>query len=124
MWTSPGDPYSILGVDRDASNDQIRAAFRDAIRRAHPDRSGETANHQSVIDLIDAWKVLRDPTSRAALDRNQRPGDRGALPSDEIGWQPIEVRTSQLVKRLFLITMILTIAAISVLFVIAMAQSG
>ena len=121
----PDDPYQVLGVDRDASDDQIRAAFRDAIRRAHPDRIGAKANHQSVTALVDAWRFLRVPANRAGFEGSDRPGTHGAEPSDQLsGWQPVEVRSSLVIKRLFLIAIILTVVAICVLFVIAMAQSG
>ena len=121
---SADDPYSVLGVDRDASDEEIRAAFRDAIRRAHPDRIGAKANPQSITALIDAWRLLRDPVSRARFEEN-RPRIDDAVPGDQLpGWQPVEARTSLLIKRLFLVTLILSLAAICVLFVIAMAQSG
>jgi hypothetical protein len=121
----PDDPYSILGIDRDASDEQIRAAFRDAIRRSHPDRIGAKASHQSITALIDAWRLLRDPANRARLEECDRPGVHSVVPSDPLaGSQPVAARTCLLMKGLFLITWILTVAAVSILFVIAMAQSG
>jgi curved DNA-binding protein CbpA len=118
------DPYRILGVGRDASDGQIRAAFRDAIRRAHPDRNGARVDPRSITALVDAWRVLGDPVRRARSDEGYRPDRHGVMPSGQVTWQPMRVRTSLLIKRLFVIALALAVAAACVLFVIAMAQSG
>lgn len=119
---TPDDPYHVLGVGRDASDDEIRAAFRAAIRRAHPDRSKAKADHQSITALTDAWRLLHDPVRRASFDEGDRPVARKNSPSDR--WEPVHVHTSVLIKRLFLVTLLLTVVALSVLFLVAMAQSG
>ena len=122
---SSDDPYRILGVDHDASDQQIRAAFRSAIRQAHPDRNGARTDHQTITALIDAWRLLADPARRAGLDQGDRPNHHGVRPGDQVtGSQPVGAHTSLLIKRLFLITLTLTVAAVCVLLVIAMAQSG
>lgn len=119
------DPYDVLGVDRDATDDQIRAAFRGAIRRAHPDRIGTEANHRSITALVDAWRLLRDPAMRAGFDEGHARGVHGTLPSDRPpGSQLVEMRASVLIRRLFLVATIATVAAIGALFLIAMTQSG
>ena len=119
------DPYRILGVDRDASEEQVRAAFRDAIRRAHPDRTGTRADPGSITALVDAWRLLGDPVRRARFDEGGRTGRHGVISSAQVtGWRPVGAHTSLMIKRVFLITLTLTVAATCVLFVIAMAQSG
>lgn len=75
---SPGPThYETLGVARNASPAQIRAAYRDAARRLHPDAGGSAAAMQR---LNVAWNVLRDPGRRAAYDRTLASPSRGPDP--------------------------------------------
>jgi len=60
-----GDPYAVLGVKREASEAQIHAAYRDAVRRTHPDAGGSSAAFEAVQD---AYETLRDPVARARFD--------------------------------------------------------
>jgi curved DNA-binding protein CbpA len=61
------DPYEVLGVPRTASVQQIRAAYVDRARRAHPDLVG-----QRGLDLMrvlnEAWAILKDAQRRASFD--------------------------------------------------------
>jgi curved DNA-binding protein CbpA len=59
------DPYAVLGVPRGAPQVEIHAAYRAAVRRAHPDGGGSDAAFEAVQE---AYEVLRDPTRRAAWD--------------------------------------------------------
>lgn len=60
-------PYEVLGVDRNASQEDIKLAYRKAIRVAHPDRqSGSTEKAQAVNA---AYAVLSDETRREHYDR-------------------------------------------------------
>jgi curved DNA-binding protein CbpA len=68
------DPYAVLGVTRGASDAQIHAAYRQAVRRTHPDAGGDAAAFEAVQE---AFEILRDPKRRAALDAGQpRPRPR------------------------------------------------
>lgn len=60
------DPYRTLGVPRTASPEAIRAAYRAAIRAAHPDAGG---SQETASDLNAAYAILSDPTRRADWDR-------------------------------------------------------
>lgn len=64
------DYYAVLGVDPDATADQLRVAFRRAVLRHHPDRSGAPAvlatRRTSLLNR--AWSELRDPKRRRAYD--------------------------------------------------------
>jgi hypothetical protein len=51
-----GDPWSVLGVARGASQDEIRRAYRAAARKHHPDVGGSTARMQEINR---AWDSLR-----------------------------------------------------------------
>ena len=65
------DPYGLLGVQSDASPDEIRAAFRSAVRREHPDTTAGTPEDTRVREVIAAYHLLIDPASRARYDARQ-----------------------------------------------------
>jgi DnaJ-class molecular chaperone len=68
--------YAVLGVPRTESTAGIRAAFRDLVKRHHPDRAGgEDANR--FRDLVGAYRVLADPESRRAYDEDLRRQEQG-----------------------------------------------
>ena len=58
--------YEMVGVDAGASAQEIRAAYRRAVRDAHPDLGGSDAAFRRVSA---AYEVLRDPARRAGYDR-------------------------------------------------------
>lgn len=59
------DHYAVLGVERDAAADLIKAAHRSEARRHHPDLGGD---HGAMLLINEAWRVLRCPNARAAYD--------------------------------------------------------
>ncbi len=59
--------YDVLGVTRAASPDDIRRAYRQAAREAHPDRHGD-ASAGRMAAVNEAWRVLGDPGRRRAYD--------------------------------------------------------
>ncbi len=59
------DPYVVLGVARRADEAEIHAAYRDAVRRTHPDAGGSAAAFEAVQE---AYEVLRDPARRRVWD--------------------------------------------------------
>jgi curved DNA-binding protein CbpA len=61
------DPYTVLGVHREASDGEIASAYRRAARLSHPD-SGEGGSSESFRTVSDAYAVLRDPVRRAVYD--------------------------------------------------------
>lgn len=61
------DPYTILGIGPDATPQDVRTAFRNAVRRKHPDtRPG--GEDSAVRDVIDAYHLLSDPAARSRYD--------------------------------------------------------
>jgi curved DNA-binding protein len=62
------DYYKIMGVSRDASQDDIKKAYRRLARKYHPDVSKEANAEQLFKDLGEAYAVLKDPEKRAAYD--------------------------------------------------------
>jgi curved DNA-binding protein CbpA len=61
------NPYEVLGVPRNASVRQIRAAYVDRARRAHPDLVG-TRGLDMMRTLNEAWAILKDAARRSAFD--------------------------------------------------------
>lgn len=79
------DYYATLGVARDATEDQIKKAFRKLARKYHPDVSKEKDAEARMKDVNEAYTVLSDPEKRAAYDQlgqGYRPGQEFRPPPD------------------------------------------
>src|SRR5215831_2781333 len=63
------DYYSILGVDRKASADDIKRAYRKLARKYHPDVSKEANAEEKFKEVAEAYETLKDPEKRAAFDQ-------------------------------------------------------
>ena len=76
MRPTGSDPYTILGVPRDATEEQIRRAYRTLMRQHHPDtrqpagpaRGG--ASNSTLEQAIAAYALLGDPARRAEYDHS------------------------------------------------------
>jgi len=64
------DYYSILGVDRQASREEIKKAFRKLARKYHPDvNHGDKMSAEKFQEINEAHEVLSDPEKREKYDR-------------------------------------------------------
>jgi molecular chaperone DnaJ len=67
---TPSDPYKILGVDRKASQDEIKKAHRRLVRQHHPDRNpGDAAAEEKFKEVQAAYDLIGDPDKRKQYDR-------------------------------------------------------
>jgi molecular chaperone DnaJ len=72
------DFYTVLGVPRGASDDDIKKAYRKLAMQYHPDRNnGSKEAEERFKAITEAYDVLRDPHKRAAYDRYGEAGLRG-----------------------------------------------
>lgn len=63
------DYYDIMGLKRDATQDDIKRAYRKLARKYHPDVSKETDAEKKFKEVGEAYEVLKDPEKRAAYDQ-------------------------------------------------------
>jgi curved DNA-binding protein len=63
------DYYKIMDLSRDASQDEIKRAYRKLARKYHPDVSKETNAEAKFKELGEAYEVLKDPEKRAAYNQ-------------------------------------------------------
>ncbi len=60
------DYYEVLGINKDASADEVKKAFRKAAVEHHPDRGGDEAKFK---ELNEAYEVLKDPSKKQRYDQ-------------------------------------------------------
>ena len=72
------DYYEVLGVSRDASQDDIKKAFRQKARELHPDVNKAPDAEDRFKELGQAYEVLMDEDKRTMYDRYGQDGLRNA----------------------------------------------
>jgi molecular chaperone DnaJ len=71
------DYYEVLGIPRDATDEEIKRAFRRLALKYHPDRNHEDGAEEKFKEVNEAFQVLCDPDKRAAYDRFGHGGPQG-----------------------------------------------
>src|SRR5271163_523304 len=75
--STPRDPYDVLGVKRDASEQQIKKAFRQLARELHPDVNAHDPDAEEKFkEAAEAYEILSDAERRATYDRYGHEGLR------------------------------------------------
>jgi len=76
------DFYEVLGVDRNAADEEIKRAFRRLAFQYHPDRNREDGAEEKFKEINEAYEVLSNPEKRAAYDRFGHGGAEGFFGRD------------------------------------------
>ena len=63
------DYYEILGVSRDVSDTELKTAYRNLVRKYHPDVNKEPGAEERFKEINEAYQVLSDPDKRSIYDR-------------------------------------------------------
>jgi molecular chaperone DnaJ len=72
------DLYEILGVGRDATPAEIKAAYRQLARTLHPDVNGDPVDQERFKEITGAYEILSDPAKRGRYDEFGSAGPQGA----------------------------------------------
>lgn len=70
------DPYALLGIDKTATPEQVKSAYRRLAKDLHPDHSrGDKAKEARFKEVAAAYAVLSDPEKRQKYDRDAAGGE-------------------------------------------------
>lgn len=72
------DYYDVLGLERDATPEQIKKAYRRAAHKYHPDRNQDADAEEMFKEAAESYEVLSDPAKRARYDQYGHAGLGGA----------------------------------------------
>jgi curved DNA-binding protein len=85
------DYYEVMGIKRDATQDEIKRAYRKRARKYHPDVSKQANAEERFKEVGEAYEVLKDPEKRTAYDQlgaNWKSGqDFNAPPDWDAGFE-------------------------------------
>ncbi|HZS76439.1 MAG TPA: molecular chaperone DnaJ [Ktedonobacteraceae bacterium] len=78
MANTKRDYYEVLGVSRNATEEELKKAFRRLAKQYHPDANKEPGAEARFIEINEAYEVLSDPQKRTLYDRYGHAGLNGA----------------------------------------------
>ena len=78
----PRDYYIVLGIEQGASLSEIKRAYRNAIKRYHPDKIGKSTDPHKFMAAREAYEVLSDADKRRAYDAERQPQEPPAQRED------------------------------------------
>ncbi|MBN1354055.1 MAG: molecular chaperone DnaJ [Candidatus Omnitrophica bacterium] len=82
------DYYEVLGVNKDATAEEIKRAYRKLAVQSHPDKhQGDKVAEEKFKEISEAYEVLSDPDKRATYDRFGHEGLKGAFGRSGFTWQ-------------------------------------
>lgn len=90
MATTKRDYYDVLGLERNASDEEVKKAFRKLAFQYHPDRNKDAGAEARFKEINEAYEVLSDPEKRANYDRFGPEGVNGAPGFGFEGFQGFE----------------------------------
>ncbi|KAJ9635252.1 hypothetical protein H2201_003212 [Coniosporium apollinis] len=83
------NPYETLGLDKSATADQVKTAYRKAALKHHPDKASESnkaAAHTKFQEIAFAYAILSDPRRRSRYDSTGRTEESLDLEGDDFSW--------------------------------------
>jgi len=81
------DYYEIMGIKREATQDEIKRSYRKLARKYHPDVSKQSDAEERFKEVGEAYEVLKDPEKRAAYDQLGSNWQQGQDFQPPPGWQ-------------------------------------
>ncbi|HEY3474846.1 MAG TPA: DnaJ domain-containing protein, partial [Anaerolineales bacterium] len=80
MMLTKQDYYSLLGLTRDASQEEIKRAYFEAAQKLHPDKNTAAGETELFLGVQQAYEVLSNPARRKQYDATLSPEEKLILP--------------------------------------------
>lgn len=98
------DYYRLLGVEKDATSQEIKAAYRKLVVKFHPDKNKNPRAVITFMRIQEAYKTLSDPISRANYDTNS--SSQKYTPTEELAYSSLSLPRSGLLNLVSLMRLL------------------